>query len=56
MVAVNLQKKTYDKLIEFLKEKFYETTDLMKLAEINQICKELNCESMSWLVEVLKNE
>lgn len=49
MIGITLDEKIYKTLLRILQERYYTTTDLNELSEINQIFKVLNCESESWL-------
>lgn len=49
MITVNLDEVSYQTLIRILQEKYYSTTDLKVLSEINQLYKELNFKSETWL-------
>lgn len=49
MINVCFDEKTYHSLIRILQEKYYSTTLLDELSEINQIFNTLNCKSETWI-------
>lgn len=51
MVTVCFNDEEYHTLIRILQEKYYSTTKLSELEEINQLYKSLNCEAEVWLSE-----
>ena len=52
MVTVDFDDETYKALITILQEKFYASTDLEELENINRIYKKIHFESGTWLSEL----
>ena len=52
MINICFDEKTYCLLLKILQEKYYSTTELNELSEINRIFKVLNYESESWLCNI----
>ena len=52
MINICIDEKTYHSLLKILQEKYYATTSLDELSEINQVFKVLNCESETWLSNI----
>lgn len=49
MINICFDEKTYHSLIRILQEKYYSTTLLNELSEINQIFNTLNCKPETWM-------
>lgn len=52
MIHICFDEKIYRSLLKILQEKYYSTTELDELSEINQIFKVLDCQSESWLSNI----
>lgn len=52
MITVDFDEMSYQTLIRILQEKYYSTTELQELAEINQIYKALRFKSETWLSKI----
>ncbi|MDU5219189.1 MAG: hypothetical protein E6124_00930 [Blautia producta] len=51
-MTVELNDKGYIYLIQILEEKYYSTTDIAELKQINEIYKALKFKSESWLSNI----
>lgn len=51
-MTVELNDECYTYLIQILQEKYYSTTDIAELKEINEIYKALKFKSESWLSNI----
>lgn len=49
---MDIDEKSYTYLIKVLNEKFYNTTDISELRQINNLYKILKYKSESWLSEI----
>lgn len=49
MILCELNQHDYTYLIQVLNEKYYQTTDIHELKQINSIYKQLKFKSESWL-------
>ncbi len=54
MVNVSFDDESYRVLIGVLQEKYYSTTDLEELSQINKLYKQLYFESETWLSTIHK--
>ena len=51
-MTVELNDECYTYLIQILQEKYYSTTDIAELKQINEIYKVLKFQSESWLSNI----
>lgn len=51
-MTLELNEECYSYLIQILQEKYYSTTDIAELKEINEIYKALKFKSESWLSNI----
>ncbi len=51
-MTVDIDDKSYTYLIQLLTEKFYNTTDISELQQINKLYKILKFQSETWLSKI----
>ena len=51
-MTIELDESNRKYLIDLLQDKYYQTTDMQELSKINQIFRNLNVETESWILEL----